>query len=444
MPATYPEYISEAFGINAAVGDRNTIPETTVNTQRASFSLGFPPLTMTPVVAGGKPMLGPDMNGILYMLSSHAVYLQSGQPYRYSADVAAKIGGYAVGTMLGSTDGAVVWYNKTANNASNPDTGGAGWIALYAYGITTVGGLIGGVATLTLNQAAKSVIALSGALAANQQVVLPTGQIRRWLIVNSCTGAFTLQVKTAAGTGVTIPQGGLNAPVEVWSDGINIYNVVAPVNLPIDQNPTPLTIVQRTNNGYVLASYFNQSSGYENFGMAAIYADSGDGYHRKIQPGNFQAQLALSNFAGQVSNPQVPQSAVTQHSAAILSNAALTGTPTAPTAGAGDNSAQVANTAFVQAAIGAGPGKSWQDVTGARGMFADFQNTNGYPIQVAVGVSQGFPSSATAYVNGVRVSRCASGGSNYEDTLYFDVPPGAIYQVQYSGSLFGWYWAECF
>lgn len=346
MAAPYPQFIPQAFAISAAVPDRNVIPAAPVTTQRASFQLGFPPIVMQPVIAGGKPMLGPDVNGILYMMSSHTVYAQSGKPYLWNADVAVAIAGYAIGTLLGSTDGLTLWYNLTAGNSSDPDAGGAGWVALFSYGITSMPPVVGGVVTLTPAQYAKNVIVLTGALVANQQVVLPT-QLRRWLIVNATTGAFNLTVKTAGGSGVNVLQGGFTAPVEVWGDGTNIYNVVAPLSVPIDQAATPLTIVQRTNAGYVLATYMNQSSGLENSAMSAIFYEfASDGFHRKISPANFQAQLPLANFIGQVTNAQVPQSAVTQHSAAVLANAALTGSPTAPTQPAGTSNTLVATTAF--------------------------------------------------------------------------------------------------
>jgi hypothetical protein len=62
---------------------------------------------------------------------------------------------------------------------------------------------------------------------------------------------------------------------------------------------------------------------------------------------------SFSQLSGQVSNSQVPQSAVVQFVAAILANAALTGTPTAPTATGGTQNTQIASTAFVQAAANA-------------------------------------------------------------------------------------------
>ena len=445
MPAPTPEFIPQAFAISAAGVNRNTIPSTPLTTQRASFQLGFPPLTMTPVPAGGKPMLGADMNGILYMLSTHTVYQQTGQPYRYNANVVAALGGYAVGTLLGSVDGSTLWYNITALNTTDPDAGGAGWVAMYSYGITSITGLVGGVRTLSTAEAAKSVVVLTGALAANQQIVVPS-QVRRWLIVNSTTGAFTLTVKTAAGTGVTIPQGGFAGPVEVWSDGTNVYNVVAPVNLPIDQAPTPLTIVQRTNAGYVYATYFNQNSALENLAMAAIYFDIGDGFHRKISPANFQAQLALSGFSGQVSNAQVPQSAVTQHKAAVLASPALTGTATAPTPAVGDNSTLIATTAFVQSSV-LGLAQTWTDVTASRSLNVLYTNTTGRPIEVCfIGHCRRASAGGSPFqsvCNGVVVGYLhAAGSTDMSVTSTFTVPPGGTYQIVQGGGFNGYAWAE--
>lgn len=351
MGAPQPQFIPEAFALAAAGPNRNVIPLAPVTTQRASFQLGFPPLTMTPIIAGGKPMLGPDMNGILYMMSSHTFYQQSGQPYRFNAAVAAALtgAGYAAGTLLGSTDGVTLWFNLVNNNATDPDDDGAaaGWVALYSYGISNLPPSVGGVLTLTPSQAARPVIVISGVLAANLQVVLPP-TLQRWLVVNSTTGAFTTTVKTAGGSGVQVPQGGFSGPTEVYGDGTNIYPVVAPITLPTDVAPTPNTIALRSNNGYLFAAYFNQSSSVENFTISEVYAGAGDGYLRKITKPNFAANFLLSQFAGQVTTGQVPQAAVTQFTAAILANAALTGTPTTPTAPAGTNTTQVASTAFAR------------------------------------------------------------------------------------------------
>lgn len=345
MGAPAPQFIPEAFALNADPSRRNVIPLNGPTAQRAGWNLGFPPQVMQPVVAGGKPMLGPDMNGVLYMMSTHTFYQQSGMAYRWSADIAAAIGGYAAGSMLGSTDNVTLWFNLTNGNSTDPDAGGAGWVPMYSYGVTVLPPSTGGVVTLTAAQATKSVIVVSGALVANLQVVVPTS-LRRWLIVNTTSGAFTTTVKTAAGSGVPIPQGGFAAPTEVYGDGTNIYNVVAPITLPTDVAPTPNTIPLRSNNGYLYATYLNQSSPLENFTINEVYAGAGDNFLRKISPVNFAANFLLSWFAGQVTDAQVPVSAVNQYRATILNDSVLTGTPVAPTPSNGDQTTKVATTAF--------------------------------------------------------------------------------------------------
>lgn len=416
MPAPAPQFIPQAFAQNAAGPNRNLIPDTTLSLQRASFDLGFPPQTMQPVVAGGKPMLGPDMNGVLYMLSSHAVYAQSGEPYHYSADVVVAIVGYKVGTLLGSVDGSTLWYNTVNGNTTDPDAGGAGWVALFSYGLAAIAGLNGGVRVLTSAEYAKSVIVLTGALVANQQIVLPL-QLRRWLIVNATSGAFSTTIKTAAGTGVIVPQGGFAAPVEVYGDGTNIYNVVAPVNLPIDQAATPLTIVQRTNAGYVLAVYFNQASAQENLTMSSIFFEQGnDGYLRKISPANFKLQ--------------------------IFASPAFTGVPTAPTAAPGTNTTQLATTAFVQAAIVEQPlgvNQAWTNQTGARLVNITYTNTFGRPIEVMVTLVVLSGGNASVLVNGLSIMSIGNGSSAANELpCSFIVPAGHTYRVNGSSAALRW------
>jgi hypothetical protein len=346
-----PPLIQEAFAKNAnPLYIQNPIPLTTTDATRASFDLGFPPLTMTQIFAGGNPPFGQDVNGILNMLSAHIVAAQAGQPYLFSSTLSAAMGGYAAGAVVGMADGSGLWLNNQAGNTTDPDGGSAaGWLPLYSYGFTAVA-VTGGVTTLSRAQFRRGVIVVSGALAGNAQIIMPSGTtegLRSWLIVNNCSGSFSLTVKTAAGTGVAIPAGGFAGPTEVYGDGTNIYPTVAPITLPTDVNPTANTIALRNNSGYLFATYFNQSSGLENFSMAAVYADAGDGYHRKISLANFAAQISLTQFAGSVAAAQVPAVAVTQYVSLILASAALTGTPTAPTAAVGTASTQVATTAFV-------------------------------------------------------------------------------------------------
>src|SRR6267154_490400 len=322
--APTPQALPSAFGINAVDPTyKNSIPNTTVVDGRASFSLGFPPTTMTPIIAGGVPPFGQDVNGILYMLSTWAYYQQAGEVPHFSSTVATAITGYALGTLLRSTDGASLWFNIVDGNVTNPDSGASvGWVPIESYGLAAIAGVTGGATTLTPQQAAKSFIVLSGALVSNAQIVLPA-HVRSWLIINNCSGAFTVTAKTASGTGVAIPTGGgFSQPVGVYGDGTNIYPVVTPLSIPTDVAPTGNTYPIRSAAGYIYATFFNMSGAADNLAVTnVIYENGGDGFLRKMSQANFRAQL--------------------------FADAVLTGVPTAPTPAPGDSSTKIATTAFV-------------------------------------------------------------------------------------------------
>lgn len=351
--APTPPVITEAFAALADPGFINTIPDTSADPQRASYDLGFPPQTMTPVLAGGKPMLGPDMNGILYALSSHTFYQETGKPYRYNAAISTAIGGYAVGTVLGMADGTGLWLNQTDANTNDPDafhTTYNGWSPLFRYGYASISGLTGGLATLNASQYRSSVIILSGALVANQQVVFPD-TLQTWLVVNNTSGAFTLTVKTQSGTGVVIPQGGFGAPVEVYGEGTNLYPTVAPLTIPTSVGPDPNTYVLRSNTGDVFARLFNSNIAASFHVPVNVMIDAGDGYLRKSAISTLESYMLLQAIGGAVTAGQVPLAAVIQYVTNILASAALTGTPTAPTPATGDNSTRVATTAFTAGSL---------------------------------------------------------------------------------------------
>lgn len=351
MPAPTPPNLLEAIASGASPGFiTNPMPNSPTGTNAASIAGGFPPVTMTNEQAGGEPPLGQDINGFLYLISSHTLYVQCGQLYLYDSAVSTAIGGYKLGTILGMADGTGIWMSTVDDNTSNPDTGGAGWIAISSYGVDVVP-VTTGTVTLTPAQYRRDIIQFTGTLTGNVTVVLPN-IVDEWLLVNSTTGAFTLTV-TAGGSGVTIPQGGFATPTGVYvvGDG-NAYPLVAPLSVAIDQAPTPLTLVERNNTGVVLATYFNGNQALENPSVGAVIVQNtaADGLFRKISLTNFEAQLLLQAMGGQVSNGQVPFSAVSQWASALFASAALTGVPTAPTAAVGTSTSQIATTAFANPA----------------------------------------------------------------------------------------------
>ncbi|WP_332613363.1 glycine-rich domain-containing protein [Achromobacter sp. ESBL13] len=115
-------------------GTKNTIPVASqigITPGLASFTDGFPPLTMTPLAAGGVPPYGADFNGILNFLSAGMRWNQSGGGYTYDSAFATAVGGYPKGALLLRADLSGYWLNVVENNTTNPDTGGANWLSLF-------------------------------------------------------------------------------------------------------------------------------------------------------------------------------------------------------------------------------------------------------------------------------------------------------------------------
>jgi hypothetical protein len=86
-------------------------------------------------------------------------------------------------------------------------------------GLTAISVAGGSNVPLTSVQAGSGILNFTGALTANIAVIMPNTS-GKWIVENNTTGAFTLTVKTAAGTGVAVTQGKNNA---VYGDGTNIY-----------------------------------------------------------------------------------------------------------------------------------------------------------------------------------------------------------------------------
>lgn len=77
----------------------------------------------------------------------------------------------------------------------------------------------GGVnVTLTATEAGNGVLVFTGTLTANISVIVPATS-KSWIVANRTTGAFTLTLKTAAGTGILVTQG---RSAELWCDATNV------------------------------------------------------------------------------------------------------------------------------------------------------------------------------------------------------------------------------
>lgn len=108
----------------------------------ASFTTGFPPLTFLPESAGGVPPFGQDMNGLFNAITAWNRWQQAGAPVIYNTAFATAINGYPKGAILagtGSTPFGYFWVSTADNNTTDPDAGGANWLAWSPLGGATTG-----------------------------------------------------------------------------------------------------------------------------------------------------------------------------------------------------------------------------------------------------------------------------------------------------------------
>lgn len=220
-----PSKIPLPFAYNAGPSYKNTIPTASqigITNGRASLADGFPPLTFTPINSGGVPPFGSDMNGILYEITAIQQWQQAGGYFAYDSSFASTIGGYPAKSVIQDASGNGFWLSAIDNNSNNPSSGSGGtsngWLPLSFYGTQSIA-LSGSSVTLTNANAGYPIIILTGALTSACNVIMPTFA-GRWVIVNNTTGSYTVQVKTAAGTGVNVAQG---FSTSIYGDASSIY-----------------------------------------------------------------------------------------------------------------------------------------------------------------------------------------------------------------------------
>jgi hypothetical protein len=176
---------------------------------------------MTPIASGGVPPNGLDMNGILKAATAPAVWFSGGGGFPFDSAWSTAVGGYPQGARVLRTDGSGYWLNTVDNNTTDPESSGgaaAGWVPDTTYGIAPVT-LAASDVTLTAAQYGKPIIRLSGTLTANVNLNFPA-IVGQWLVVNNCSGAFSVTCKTLAGSGVIAPP---SSPSKIYGDATNVY-----------------------------------------------------------------------------------------------------------------------------------------------------------------------------------------------------------------------------
>ena len=120
--ATQPSLMSIPCAKNGA---KATIPVSTTEFGIASLSQGFPTETQLPIADGGVPPRRIDVNGALYMLSTFAMYQQTGGKFTWSSEL-----DYDVPCIIYHNSN--LWWCVQANGLSTnivePGTNRAYWI----------------------------------------------------------------------------------------------------------------------------------------------------------------------------------------------------------------------------------------------------------------------------------------------------------------------------
>lgn len=142
MGTPVPPSLVAAFTFGGTVNvDYSIIPVPTqigVSPELASFTTGFPPATRVARNLGGIPPRGLDMNGILFMISSHTSWVANGNTYSFNADVVAVEGGYNQYAIIRSVaDPTKFFMSLTANNTDNPDVTPTNWLGFSPFALPT-------------------------------------------------------------------------------------------------------------------------------------------------------------------------------------------------------------------------------------------------------------------------------------------------------------------
>ncbi|MEX3240544.1 hypothetical protein [Serratia quinivorans] len=224
-----PSRTLKAFSVN---GDKNSIPidssSTTLADGSATFDSGFPPLTMTPISAGGKPPKGKDMNGILYAVTIKQKWQDAGMGYPFDSTFSTNLLGYPKGAILPNSLFSGCWLNTTENNSNSPEASGAtstGWVPINGYGSSTVN-MTNANGNLSTLLASKDRIIINGALTANLYLYFPPWQ-KEWTVENNTTGGFTVTCITPA-PGASGAVSTSKSVMKIYCDGTNISSYTQP------------------------------------------------------------------------------------------------------------------------------------------------------------------------------------------------------------------------
>ena len=127
--------------------------------------------------------------------------------------------------LMATGENAGVWGTKTNTNLQIVEKAIAGYVEKSIAGgaQTTTLSITDGDTTESTSVARHAVIKLTGTITGNQVVTVPDSIEKVYIVVNGTSGSFTVQFKTASGTGVTFGASDKGTRL-LFSDGTNIVD----------------------------------------------------------------------------------------------------------------------------------------------------------------------------------------------------------------------------
>ena len=124
--------------------------------------------------------------------------------------------------LMVTGENAGTWGPKTNTNLNLLQQAIAGYQEVSIAGGAQTTALV--MSDATISNARNAVIKFTGTVTGNQVVTIPDGIEKTYTLSHGTTGAFTVQVKTASGTGTTFSTTDKGIKL-VYSDGTNIVEI---------------------------------------------------------------------------------------------------------------------------------------------------------------------------------------------------------------------------
>ena len=130
--------------------------------------------------------------------------------------------------LMATGENSGTWGDKTNTNLNIINQAAAGYQAISIAGganTTTLGIQDGSSDTAGNTNAARNlIIELTGTITGNQVVTVPDSVEKSYIIKNNTTGTFTVEFKTASGTGFTFAAADKGTRL-AYADGTNVIDV---------------------------------------------------------------------------------------------------------------------------------------------------------------------------------------------------------------------------